>query len=156
VFDPQTGSILTSVWRGVIAGVPVVLIRPADWNACNLFRGSRIYGGSYNELEAYLYFCRAGLEYLRASNQQPHVLHLHEWQTCAASMLYWEVFVNEGLYRPRVVLTIHNLDNTGECRQEEFAFTGGCNGPGSRRGSAGSHTQLLTRCAWTGVPRTTC
>jgi hypothetical protein len=39
-------------------------------------------------------------------------------------MLYWEVFVNEGLYRPRVVLTIHNLDNTGECRQEEFAFTG--------------------------------
>jgi starch synthase len=58
VFDPQTGSILTSVWRGVIAGVPVVLIRPADWNACNLFRGSRIYGGSYNELEAYLYFCR--------------------------------------------------------------------------------------------------
>ena len=36
----------------------MVLLRPADWDGCNLFRGSRIYGGSYNELEAYLYFCR--------------------------------------------------------------------------------------------------
>jgi len=38
--------------------VPVILIRPADWNSCNLFRGGRIYGGSYNEMESYLYFCR--------------------------------------------------------------------------------------------------
>lgn len=52
------------------------------------------------------------------------MLHLHEWQTAAASMLYWEVYSQLGLYRPRVVLTIHNLDNTGECRQDEFAFTG--------------------------------
>ena len=36
----------------------MVLLRPADWDGCNLFRGGRIYGGSYNELEAYLYFCR--------------------------------------------------------------------------------------------------
>jgi hypothetical protein len=153
-------------------------------------RGGRIYGGSYNEMESYLYFCRwvhrvqgagsktslqtsclppcvfveglwdgctgqlyqpwlpsdqqvfskfppmkplplfptshrAGLEYLRASGQQPHILHLHEWQTAAVSMLYWEVYSQLGLYRPRVVLTIHNLDNTGECRQDEFAYAGG-------------------------------
>ncbi len=43
---------------GKIAGVPTYLIRPADWNACNIFRGSRIYGGSYDEKEAYLYLCR--------------------------------------------------------------------------------------------------
>ncbi len=29
-----------------------------------------------------------------------------------------------GLWRPRMVLTIHNLDNTGECRQDEFSFAG--------------------------------
>lgn len=68
--------------------------------------------------------CRAGLEYLRCSGQQPHILHLHEWQTSAAAMLYWEVYSQLGLYRPRVVLTIHNLDNTGECRQDEFTYTG--------------------------------
>jgi hypothetical protein len=42
----------------IICDMQVVLLRPADWDACNLFRGGRIYGGSYNELEAYLYFCR--------------------------------------------------------------------------------------------------
>eukprot|EP00879_Flechtneria_rotunda_P011073 GHRR01011570.1.p1 GENE.GHRR01011570.1~~GHRR01011570.1.p1 ORF type:complete len:636 (+),score=228.04 GHRR01011570.1:282-2189(+) len=120
----KVGSLRTAVFRGVIGGVPVILIRPSDWNACNLFRGGRIYGGSYNEMESYLYFCRSALEYLRASGQQPHILHLHEWQTSAAAMLYWEVYSQLGLYRPRVVLTIHNLDNTGECRQDEFAYTG--------------------------------
>lgn len=25
---------------------------------------------------------------------------------------------------PRIVFTIHNLDNSGECRQEEFSLTG--------------------------------
>lgn len=69
---------------------------------------------------------RAGLEYLNTSGQQPHILHLHEWQTAAVSMLYWEVYSQLGLYRPRVVLTIHNLDNTGECRQDEFAYAGQC------------------------------
>jgi hypothetical protein len=39
-------------------GLQVLLLRPADWDSCNLFHGGRIYGGSYNELEAYLYFCR--------------------------------------------------------------------------------------------------
>lgn len=54
----QLDSLRTAVFRGVIGGVPVLLLRPADWDGCNLFRGGRIYGGSYNEMESYLYFCR--------------------------------------------------------------------------------------------------
>lgn len=54
----QVGSLRTAVFRGVIGGVPVMLLRPSEWDACNLFRGGRIYGGSYNEMESYLYFCR--------------------------------------------------------------------------------------------------
>ena len=34
---------------------------------------------------------RAGLEYLAVSGATPDVLHLHEWQTCATAMLYWQV-----------------------------------------------------------------
>ncbi|KAI8463844.1 MAG: soluble starch synthase [Monoraphidium minutum] len=120
----QVDSTPTSVFSARIAGVPVWLVKPAEAAGSGLFRGSRIYGGSYNETEAYLYFCRAGLEFLRASGQQPDVLHLHEWQTCAAAMLFWEVYHPSGLHKPRVVLTIHNMDNTGEVRQDEFAFTG--------------------------------
>jgi len=43
--------------------------------------------GSYNEAEAYLYFSRACLEYLRQSGRQPDVLHVHEWQASAVPML---------------------------------------------------------------------
>ena len=53
----RTESLRTLAFRAKIDGVPVVLLRP-DWGASNLFRGDRIYGGSYNELEAYLYFSR--------------------------------------------------------------------------------------------------
>lgn len=56
----QVGYLRTAVYRGVIGDVPVILLRPADWDSCNLFRGGRIYGGSYNEMESYLYFCRWG------------------------------------------------------------------------------------------------
>lgn len=56
------GSLQTSVWSGRVAGVPVFLIRPSDSEGSPLFRGGRIYGGGYNEAEAYLYFCRQEFE----------------------------------------------------------------------------------------------
>eukprot|EP00967_Tisochrysis_lutea_P093609 scaffold135571_cov22-Tisochrysis_lutea.AAC.1 len=50
---------------------------------------------------------------------------VHDWHAAAASMLYWEAYNKTGgLWRPRMVMTIHNLDNSGECRQDEFSFTG--------------------------------
>ncbi|KAG2494247.1 hypothetical protein HYH03_007602 [Edaphochlamys debaryana] len=120
----MVGSLKTSVFWGRVQGCPVFLLKPADDTNCNIFRGGRIYGGSYNEMEAYLYFCRACLEYLRVSNQHPHVLQLHDWHAAAASLLYWDVYNPSGASRTRVMLTIHNMDNTGECRQDEFSFTG--------------------------------
>ncbi|EFJ39907.1 hypothetical protein VOLCADRAFT_108446 [Volvox carteri f. nagariensis] len=134
--EMRVGPLRTSVYWGLVQGCAVYLLRPADGTNCNLFRGGRIYGGSYNEMEAYLYFCRACLEYLRASNQHPNILQLHDWHAAAAAMLYWEVYNNGASYsRTRIVLTIHNMDNTGirrkgvrkivrECRQDEFSFTG--------------------------------
>ena len=120
----KLGSLRTSVFWGKIAGVPTYLIRPADYNDCNIFRGNRIYGGSYNELEAYLYLCRASLEFLKVSGQQPTILQLHDWHAAAAALLYWEAYHHAGLYKPRVMLTIHNFDNSGECRQDEFMASG--------------------------------
>ena len=54
----QPGSLRTSLFRCTIDGIPMLLICPADRHECNLFVGDRIYGGSYNELEAYLYLSR--------------------------------------------------------------------------------------------------
>ena len=119
----QVGSLKTQVYTATCEGIRMVLLRP-DWDNCNIFQGGRVYAGSYNETEAYLYFCRAGLEFLKVSGRQPDIIHLHEWQTSAAAMLYWEIYNKEGLHKPRVILTIHNMDNTGECRAEEFNVTG--------------------------------
>jgi glycogen synthase len=62
-------------------------------------------------------FYRACLEFLKQSGQQPHVLQLHDWHAAAAALLYWECYHSDGLWKPRVMLTIHNLENTGEVRQ---------------------------------------
>eukprot|EP00798_Chlamydomonas_sp_ICE-L_P015690 gene15691-21797_t len=42
----KNGTLRTSVWSGKIAGVLTYLIKPANWNDCNVFKGDRIYGGS--------------------------------------------------------------------------------------------------------------
>ena len=33
--------------------------------------------------------CRACLEYLRVTNRNPDIIHVHEWQLSAVPMLYW-------------------------------------------------------------------
>ena len=32
--------------------------------------------------------------------------------------------LRDGLQMPRLVLTLHNMDNSGECSQEEFCYSG--------------------------------
>ena len=51
----------TNVYRGVVFGIPVVFIEPTN----HFFKGQSVYGGSYDELEAYLFFSRACLEWLQ-------------------------------------------------------------------------------------------
>ena len=38
--------------------------------------------------------------------------------------MHREAYHASGMSRPRVILTIHNMDNSGECRQDEFAYCG--------------------------------
>ena len=57
--------------------------------------------------------CRASLEYLKVSQAQPDILHVHEWQCAAVPMLYWEAYSKAGLPGARLVLTIHCMDNSG-------------------------------------------
>ena len=90
---------------------------------------------------SYLFFCRASLEALsrlvgRGFYPRPSILHVHDWQACAAAMLYWHLYAKPGSGSAlasssssssppaSVVLTIHNFDSSGECRQDEFAATG--------------------------------
>lgn len=51
----------TNAYRGEVSGIPVVLIEPTN----QFFKGQSVYGGSYDELEAYLFFSRACLEWMQ-------------------------------------------------------------------------------------------
>uniref|UniRef100_A0A7S0UW66 starch synthase n=1 Tax=Polytomella parva TaxID=51329 RepID=A0A7S0UW66_9CHLO len=119
-------------------GVPVILIRPKrDPGSREGVTGSRIFSGgsgiyngggsgSYNDIEAFLYFSRAALEFLARRQITPQVLHLHDWHSAAAAMLLWESYANvPGWCNCRVVLTLHNLENTGECTGDQFAVGAG-------------------------------
>jgi len=43
----------------------------------------------------YCLLSRAALEYITQSGRRPNVLHIHEWQTAGAALLYWEIFANK-------------------------------------------------------------
>lgn len=110
----------TNVHRGVVLGIPVIFIEPSN----NFFKGQSVYGGSYNELEAYLFFTRACLEWLQVSATQPDIIHVHEWQTAGLPLLYWDMYQYLSLKKPRIVLTVHNMEHYGECRQEQLSKCG--------------------------------
>ncbi|XP_070007253.1 uncharacterized protein [Nicotiana sylvestris] len=77
-----------NAYRGEVSGVSVILIEPSN----HFFKGTNIYGGSYNELEAYLFFSRACLELMQVTGTQPDVIHVHEWQTGALPLFYWDMY----------------------------------------------------------------
>ncbi|KAJ8768029.1 hypothetical protein K2173_020969 [Erythroxylum novogranatense] len=110
----------SNAYRGVVSGIPVVLIEPSN----EFFKGQQVYGGSYNELEAYLFFSRACLEWMQVTGTQPDVIHVHEWQTGALPLFYWDMYQHLSLKKPRMVFTIHNMEHYGECRQEQLNKSG--------------------------------
>lgn len=57
-------------------------------------------------------------------NQQPDIIHIHEWHTSGVALLYWDMYNALGLTRPRIALTIHNMEHHGECRQEQLDMCG--------------------------------
>ncbi|XP_062163339.1 uncharacterized protein LOC133870266 isoform X2 [Alnus glutinosa] len=110
----------TNAYRGEVSGIPVVFIEPSN----HFFKGQCVYGGSYNELEAYLFFSRACLEWMQLTATQPDIIHVHEWQAGALPLLYWDMYHYLSLKKPRIVLTIHNMEHYGECSQEQLSKSG--------------------------------
>ncbi len=56
------------------------------------------------------FFCKAALEFLLQTHRQPDILHCHDWSSATVARSYWEDYHPYGLWKPRVVFTIHNMD----------------------------------------------
>lgn len=55
------------------------------------------------------------------TGRNPDIIHCHDWPTASVAKTYWETYHSIGLYKPRIIFTIHNL-NYGEIQIGEAAY----------------------------------
>ncbi|XP_017257963.1 probable starch synthase 4, chloroplastic/amyloplastic isoform X3 [Daucus carota subsp. sativus] len=58
--------------------------------------------------------------HVNITGKEPDIIHVHEWQTSVLPLLYWDMYHYLSLQKPRIVLTIHNMEHYGECSQEQL------------------------------------
>jgi starch synthase len=85
-------------------------------------RGS-IYG-SPDDVDRFIYFSRASLEYIFKSGKNPDIIHIHDWPTALVAPLYKEMYIPLGLRVKGIVLTIHNLQHQGKCSPQNITRAG--------------------------------
>lgn len=112
---------LNTVWTGWVENLKVYFIEP---HHPRYFFNRGCFYGCEDDIERYLYFSRAALEFLLQKNLNPDVLHIHDWQTAGIAPLYKEVFNALGFNKPKVVCTIHNLEYQGRCKAENLEAIG--------------------------------
>lgn len=101
-----------TVWVGWVENLKVYFIDPH--HPRHFFNRGCFYGCE-DDIERYLYFSRAALEFLFKKNIQPDIIHLHDWQSAIIAPLYYEMYVSMGFKKPKLVLTIHNIEHQGKC-----------------------------------------
>lgn len=103
------------VSTAMVEGVRVWFIEPRN----GFFNTQSVYG-RYDDEVRFDFFCKASLEFLLRSGRQPDILHCHDWSTAHVAKAFWEDYHPYGLWKPRVVFTIHNL-NYGQKKLQEAA-----------------------------------
>lgn len=106
-----------SVYAAMVDSIPLHFIEPHH-NHYYFNRGS-IYG-CLNDIERFLYFCRATLEYLMAQEIAFDIIHLHDWPTAALAPLIKTLCNDTPLANARLIFTIHNIEHQGKCRPHDL------------------------------------
>lgn len=88
----------------IVEGLRCFFIEPRN----GMFSGP-VYKGN-GDAGRFDFFSRAALEFLLRSGRQPDILHCHDWSSADVARAYWSEYHSYGLWKPRVVFTIHNMD----------------------------------------------
>ena len=110
-----------TVWSAEVEGLSILLIDPH--HPSYLFHRGAIYGCS-DDIERFLYFSRAAMEFLFKSQRRPDILHLHDWPTSIASILLKDMYLALGTPPIKTVLTLHNLEHQGKCLPKHLTQIG--------------------------------
>ncbi len=119
--DVPAGSVArtTEIVESDVTGVPTYFV----WDE-RFFGRDQVYGQP-DESMAFVFFSRAVIEFLRAIDWTPDVLHAHEWHTgCAVAYLALRGKRDACLKNIASVFTIHNLLYQGMSGDELFRFAG--------------------------------
>ncbi|KAG2492408.1 hypothetical protein HYH03_009353 [Edaphochlamys debaryana] len=103
------------VTSAVVENLRCFFIEPRN----GFFNTPTVYG-RYDDEVRFDFFCKAALEFLLKTGRQPDILHCHDWSSAHVAQSYWQDYHAYGLYKPRVVFTIHNL-NYGQKKIGEAA-----------------------------------
>jgi starch synthase len=115
---------MNTIWQGELDGIKLYLIEPH--HPGHYFSRGSIYGCS-DDIERFLYFTRAAMEFLFKAFKKIDILQLHDWPTCIASTLYKDMYTHLGMQVQKTILTIHNIEHQGRCCPADL-FRIGLNG----------------------------
>lgn len=110
-----------TVWIGWVGNTKVYLIEPH--HPRHFFSRGCIYGCE-DDVERFLYFSRAAVEFLYKKGVHPQAIHIHDWQTAAVAPLIKEMYWAIGFPRVRIVFTIHNMEYQGKCARSDLEGIG--------------------------------
>lgn len=110
-----------TIWKGWVENLKVYFIEPH--HPKHFFHRGCFYGCE-DDIDRYLYFSRAALEFMYKEEVHPDIIHLHDWQTAVIAPLYHDIYQPLGFKKPKLVFTIHNIEYQGHCSTADIAKIG--------------------------------
>lgn len=110
-----------TIWKASVDGLDVLLIEPH--HPAYFFTRGTIYNCA-DDIDRFIYFSRACMEYLYKSGKVIDIVHVHDWTTALCAVLYKEMYIPLGLRLKGVVLTLHNLEYQGKCLPQNITKAG--------------------------------
>ena len=101
-----------TIWSCEVDGLSIYLIEPHHPHY--FFNRGTIYGCP-DDIDRFLYFSRAAMEFLFKAGITPDILHIHDWPTAIIPLLLKDMYIDLGMKLIRTVLTLHNLEHQGKC-----------------------------------------
>ena len=107
------GGTTIRVEKCVVEDLQCFFIEPQN----GMFQTGSVYGRN-DDAARFNFFCNAALEFLLRTSRQPDILHCHDWSSAEVARAYWEHYHHNGLTKPKVAFTIHNM-NYGQAKLSE-------------------------------------
>ena len=101
---------MVNVTKCKVEDLQVFFVEPQN----GMFSVGAVYGRA-DDAARFDYFCNAALEFLVRTGRQPDILHCHDWATAEVAPAYWGNYHHNGLWKPKVAFTIHNM-NYGQAK----------------------------------------